>query len=146
MQTSNDYDIVVKLGEENSTGVFNGETGTITRLNAAEVEVTFDDGKVAVYKDKYAWNNLTLAYAMTYHKSQGSEAKFLICTLTTADFVLLQKKILYTGISRAKEQAYLIGMAKAFQMAIYNYSGNNGIRFSGLQEKLKQFADIKVIC
>ena len=83
---------------------------------------------------------------MTYHKSQGSEAKFLICTLTTADFVLLQKKILYTGISRAKEQTYLIGMAKAFQMAIYNYSGNNGIRFSGLQEKLKQFADIKVIC
>jgi exodeoxyribonuclease V alpha subunit len=146
MQTSNDYDIIVKLGEENSTGVFNGETGTITRLNAAEVEVTFDDGKVAVYKDKYEWNNLTLAYAMTYHKSQGSEAKFLICTLTTADFVLLQKKILYTGISRAKEQTYLIGMAKAFQMAIYNYSGNNGIRFSGLQEKLKQFADIKVIC
>lgn len=140
MQTSNDYDIVVKLGEEVSTGVFNGETGTITHLGDNEIEVTFDDGKIAVYKDKYEWNNLTLAYAMTYHKSQGSEAKFLICTLTTADFILLQKKILYTGISRAKEQAYMIGMAKAFQMAIYNYSGNNGVRFSGLQEKLKQFA------
>ena len=152
MQISNDYNIVTtdSNGEEQK-GVFNGEIGTIsnifdvidpdTKILQTKIEVTFDDGKIAKYENRASWSKLTLAYAMTYHKSQGSEAKFLICTLTTADFILLQKKILYTGISRAKEMDYLIGSAKAFQMAIYNYSGKNGIRYSGLKEKIQDLAN-----
>ena len=102
------------------------------------IEVKFDDGKIAVYENRNQWNKLTLAYAITYHKSQGSEAKCVIGTLSTGDFILLQKKILYTGISRAKSLCYMIGSAKAFQMAIYNYSGKNSIRLTRLKEKLQE--------
>lgn len=155
MQTSNDYDIKYICDGEPGTGIFNGETGVISNISEKYdeetgflktiIEVTFDDGKIALYKDKFQWNKLTLAYAITYHKSQGSEAKFLICTLFTSDFILLQKKVLYTGISRGKNLVYMVGHAKAFQMAIYNYSGKNGIRYSRLKEKLQELAENKII-
>lgn len=152
MQTSNDYQMETNItihGEpQKALGVFNGDTGTVmainetkdpdTGINGYSIEVKFDDGKIAVYENRNQWNKLTLAYAITYHKSQGSEAKCVIGTLSTGDFILLQKKILYTGISRAKSLCYMIGSAKAFQMAIYNYSGKNSIRLTRLKEKLQE--------
>lgn len=155
MQTSNDYQMKTEImidGEiQEVYGIFNGDTGTVTAINETSdpdtgisgymIEVTFDDGKIAKYDNKTQWNKLTLAYAITYHKSQGSEAKCVIGTLSTGDFILLQKKILYTGISRAKDLCYMIGSAKAFQMAIYNFSGKNGIRLTRLKEKLQELKE-----
>ena len=119
MHTRNNYEINIEKDGYYDKGVFNGETGTITDIDFSEdiITVTFDDGKVGWYEKRY-YKELVLAYALTYHKSQGSEYRFVICALTTGDFVLLQRKILYTGESRAKERCYFIGMANAFQMAI----------------------------
>ena len=137
MHTRNNYDIEIEKDGYFDKGVFNGETGTITDIDFNEdiITVTFDDGKVAWYEKKF-YKELTLAYALTYHKSQGSEYKFVICILTTADYVLLQRKILYTGESRAKEKCFFIGMANAFQMAINNLN-SAGKRNTSLAEFLQ---------
>lgn len=141
MHTKNDYNISIVKNDVYDKGVFNGETGTITEIDYIEdvVTVTFDDGKIAFYERKNL-NELTLAYALTYHKSQGSEYKFVICALTTGDYVLLQKKILYTGESRAKEKCFFIGSAKAFQLAINNVSAINQGRNTSLKEFLRKGA------
>ena len=136
MHIRNNYEIDVEKNGCYEKGVFNGETGTITDIDFSEdiITVAFDDGKIAWYEKKY-YKELTLAYALTYHKSQGSEYKFVICVLTTADYVLLQRKILYTGESRAKDKCFFIGMANAFQMAI-NDVNKAGRRNTSLAEFL----------
>lgn len=154
MQTKNDYELEYILDDCEYQGIFNGETGIITDIKkkydedldeyVAIIEVTFDDGKVAVYSNSKMWGKLTLAYAITYHKSQGSECKFLICTLFMSDFILLQRKILYTGISRGKQLVYMIGAAKAFQMAMYNFNGKNGVRYTKLKDKMIEVKMIEV--
>ena len=61
-----------------------------------------------------------------------------------SDFILLQRKILYTGISRGKQLVYMIGAAKAFQMAMYNFNGKNGVRYTKLKDKMIEVKMIEV--
>lgn len=153
MQTFNNYDIEGIDAKGNIiSGVFNGDTGTVTDIkkvidsdtNIEEYNITvlFDDGKTIIYQKKSEYSNLVLAYAITYHKSQGSEAKMVICMLTTADYILLQRKILYTGVSRGKELVYLIGGAKAFSMAISNFSEKDSVRYTRLKEKMQELKNV----
>lgn len=143
MQTKNDYNVECSKDGKDIKGVFNGETGKITKIETSPdgentVTVLFDDGKEAIYPHSCV-SELTLSYALTYHKSQGSEYKFVICSLTTADYMLLQRKILYTGESRAKEFCVFIGQAKAFQMAINDTSGGTALRYTMLRKRLQEY-------
>lgn len=144
MQTKNNYRrVVIDSDDMESEGVFNGDVGTIRSINLDEeiLEVLFDDDKTAIYPLNEIYE-LELAYATTYHKSQGSEYKFVICILTTADFMLLQRKILYTGESRGKSMVVFLGHAKAFQVAINNKSGSETRRHTMLNDRLVEFKDI----
>lgn len=127
IQEKNNYNISIEEDGNFGFGVFNGDTGTITEIDTEEeiITITFDDGKIGYYAYIDA-GNLNLAYALTYHKSQGSEYKVVICILTNADYLLLQRKILYTGESRAKDKCFFIGQAKAFSMAMSDTISKNG--------------------
>lgn len=147
IQTRNNYNInIMKENSSDSKGVFNGETGCISEIDYQEAIVTvlFDDGKEAYYNIK-DMDELSLAYALTYHKSQGSEYPFVICMLTTADYILLQRKILYTGESRAKDKCVFIGHAKAFQMAMNDASGGSAGRNTTLAQKINQYCLLKTV-
>lgn len=110
MQIRNDYD----------KEVFNGDIGTITKVDMEErgLTVRFDDRDV-VY-DVTELDELSLAYAVTIHKSQGSEYPIVVMPFTMSHFVMLQRNLLYTGVTRAKKILVLVGEKKAVYYAIRN--------------------------
>jgi exodeoxyribonuclease V alpha subunit len=124
IQTENDYD----------KDVFNGDIGTIDRIDPVEHEVTirFDERKV-----KYDFGELdevSLAYAVTVHKSQGSEFPAVVIPLATQHYMLLQRNLIYTGITRGKWLVVLIGQKKALGIAVRNDRPQR--RYSGLLASL----------
>ena len=110
MQIRNDYD----------KEVFNGDIGTIIKVDMEEraLTVLFDEREV-VY-DVTELDELTLAYAVTIHKSQGSEYPIVVMPFTMSHFVMLQRNLLYTGVTRAKKILVLVGEKKAVYYAIKN--------------------------
>ncbi len=124
IQTENDYD----------KNVFNGDIGQITRIDPVEREVAvqFDQREVA-----YDWGELdevSLAYAITIHKSQGSEFPAVVIPLAMQQYLLLQRNLVYTGITRGKRLVVLVGQKKALAMAVRNNRTEQ--RFSGLLTRL----------
>ena len=117
MQIKNNYDIfwdrTVDGVYETGTGVFNGEFGRIEKIDEQEkqIKVEFDDGKVTWYMYSEL-DELELAYAITIHKSQGSEFSVVIIVLPQAAPMLLTKNLLYTAITRAKKLLIVIGSRK----------------------------------
>lgn len=110
MQIRNDYD----------KEVFNGDIGTIIRVDLEDRELVVDfDGREIVY-DVTELDELTLAYATTIHKSQGSEYPIVVMPFSMSHFVMLQRNLLYTGVTRAKKILVLIGEKKAVYYAIKN--------------------------
>ena len=127
MQTKNDYKIPwkrTKTGEE-GTGIFNGDLGTVERIDLSEQEVTvlFDDERAAAY-DYSMLDELSLAYAATVHKSQGSEYPVIIMPLAGGAPQLMTRNLLYTAVTRAREQVYILGSSKC----VYDMVNNNQIR------------------
>jgi exodeoxyribonuclease V alpha subunit len=125
IQTENDYD----------KDVFNGDIGIVERIDAVEHEVTirFDDRLV-----KYDFGELDeigLAYAITIHKSQGSEFPAVVIPLATQHYMLLQRNLIYTGITRGKRLLVLIGQRKALGIAVHNDRPQR--RYSGLLASLR---------
>ncbi|MFX4261154.1 ATP-dependent RecD-like DNA helicase [Pelotomaculum propionicicum] len=103
--------------------VFNGETGTVTRMTWEEDDITglvvkYDDREISYARDEL--QDLELAYAITTHKSQGSEVRVVIMPVTTSHYVMLARNLVYTGITRAKDRVVLVGTKKAFGIAIRN--------------------------
>ena len=125
MQIRNDYD----------KEVFNGDIGIITRVDMEERELTvrFDDRDV-VY-DVTELEELSLAYAVTIHKSQGSEYPIVVMPFTMSHFVMLQRNLLYTGVTRAKKILVLVGEKRAVYYAIKNETTT--CRNTGLAQRLK---------
>ncbi len=110
MQTKNDYD----------RGVFNGDVGQIVDINLAGRELIVDvEGKGVVYPFQEA-DNLVLAYASTVHKAQGSEYPCVVMVMLTEQYVMLQRNLLYTGITRAKRLFVMLSSEKAVQLAVHN--------------------------
>ena len=115
MQTSNNYEQTWKrqindfLIEE-GVGVFNGDIGQIEdiNLNDNEITVLFEDGREAVYL-KQDLNQLTLSYAITIHKSQGSEFDVVVMPIIAGPSIILTRNLLYTGVTRAKKMVVLVG-------------------------------------
>ena len=98
--------------------VFNGDIGRIASIDAAEREVVVDfDGKTVAY-DFGELDELSLAYAMTVHKAQGSEYPAVVLPLHTQHFLMLQRNLLYTGLTRGKKLVVLVGSRQALEMAV----------------------------
>jgi len=126
MQIENDYD----------KEVYNGDLGFITKIDAeaGEVSVNFD-GREIVY-DSGELDSLVLAYATTIHKAQGSEYSAVILPVTTQHYAMLQRNLLYTGLTRGKRLVVLVGQKKAVAIAVRNVSGRK--RWSKLREWLSR--------
>ena len=138
MQVRNNYDIVwEKQGDdEQGTGVFNGDVGEIIRIFPQQecMVIRFDD-RIATYTFDML-NELELAYAVTVHKSQGSEYPAVILAAASAAPSLLVRGVLYTAITRARRLLILAGDdAVLAQMAANNKQQR---RYSGLRRRLKE--------
>lgn len=112
-------DRVMQTVNNRTMDVYNGDCGTVTNVEDNLLAVLFDDGRLVEYTSLTA-ADLVLAYAITIHKSQGSEYKMVITCFTMEHFVMLQRNLIYTAFTRAKEKMYVIGEEKAIAMAVGN--------------------------
>jgi exodeoxyribonuclease V alpha subunit len=114
-------DKVMQLRNNYELEVFNGDVGILSTNDpeGQEVEVTFDDGRKVIYPYRNL-DELALAYAMTIHKSQGSEYNTIVIPVVAQHFMMLQRNVLYTGITRGKARVILVGEPKAVAMAVRN--------------------------
>lgn len=108
-----------KYSDEKASGVFNGDCGEIIEICDNGTVIEFDDGRTGLFQ-KNELADFELAYAITIHKSQGSEYPAVIIPFNTEHFVMLQRNLLYTAVTRAKKEVYIIGDKKAFNMAVRN--------------------------
>jgi len=126
IQTENDYD----------KEVFNGDIGQITKIEPSERQVVVKFEQREVTYDFGELDELSLAYAITIHKSQGSEFAAVVIPIATQHYLLLQRNLIYTGITRGKKLVVLIGQSKALGLAVRNNKTER--RFSGLLARLRQ--------
>lgn len=124
IQTRNNYD----------KDVFNGDIGNVTSVDHQEREIRITyEGREVVY-DFGELDEISLAYAITIHKSQGSEFRAVIIPLAMQHFLLLQRNLVYTGLTRGKELVLFVGELKALGVAVRN--GRAANRFSALRDRL----------
>lgn len=143
MQTKNNYqlawEIRTKLGlcVDKGTGVFNGDMGIIREINdfAETMTVEFDEGRMVEYSYKLL-DELELAYAITIHKSQGSEYPAVVIPLLSGPSMLMNRNLLYTAVTRARKCVTLVGNDMTFAEMIQNTSQQK--RYSGLAARLKE--------
>lgn len=128
-------DRVMHLKNDYSRKVFNGDIGNITRIYPARQMLRVDYYGREVSYEAEEIEDLTLGYAISVHKSQGSEYPAMILPMITKHYVMLQRNLLYTAITRAKELAVLVGSTKAVDIALRN--NNPARRLSGLTQRLR---------
>lgn len=141
MQIKNNYqlewEICSKYGLciDKGTGVFNGDTGIIEEINdfAETITVNFDEGRMVEYSYKLL-DELELAYAVTIHKSQGSEYPAVVIPLLSGPRMLMNRNLLYTAVTRAKKCVTIVGDDTTFEQMIENNSQQR--RYSGLKDRL----------
>ncbi len=141
MQIRNNYDIVWKKtdGSAIGTGIFNGDVGIISSIEpAAETLTVVYDDREATY-DFTQLNELEPAYAMTVHKSQGSEYRCVILTCWNGSPYLLSRSILYTAITRARELLIIVGREETVAVMTENAKKNR--RYTGLKLRLQGKAE-----
>jgi exodeoxyribonuclease V alpha subunit len=127
MQIRNDYD----------RDVYNGDVGTVLHIDAgaAKLWVRFVDREIEYRFEDLG--DLVPAYAISVHRSQGSEYPAVVIPLVTDHFPMLKRSLLYTAITRGKKLVVLVGSPKALEMAVKNH--DDGSRWSGLLERLRDF-------
>lgn len=143
MQTRNDYqlewEVRGKYGilVEQGVGVFNGDIGIIKSINefAQQAEVAFEDGRTARYTFKQL-DELELAYAITVHKSQGSEYPAVVIPLLSGPRMLMNRKLLYTAVTRAKRCVTIVGSEEVFAEMIRNEHQQS--RYSSLDSRIRE--------
>ena len=133
-EVRNRYGIAVDRG----LGVFNGDVGIVRGINsfAEEVTVEFDEGRMVSYPYKQL-DELELAYAVTVHKSQGSEYPAVVIPLLAGPRPLMNRNLLYTAVTRARSCVTLVGSAGTFQAMVDN--GTEQKRYTGLCEAVKSY-------
>ncbi len=137
MQIKNDYDIFWQKNGETGNGIFNGEIGTVTKIDLEEkqIKVEFDDEKTAWYAYT-SLEELELAYSVTIHKSQGSEFNVVILVIPPSSAMLLTRNLLYTAITRAKKLLVVVGPKQIIEFMIQNAESKT--RNTGLKFKLEK--------
>lgn len=144
MQTKNDYEILWKKyitedKTESGAGIFNGDIGIIIAVNKILKTVTIDfEGRIAVY-DKQMLDNLELAYAITVHKSQGSEFDVVILTVFGGFDKLYYRNLLYTAVTRAKRMLIIVGSKKRVDFMIDN--NKRTLRYTALKNMLMELVE-----
>ena len=135
-------DKVMQIRNNYDKSVFNGDIGYITTVDTTErtLTVTFDERLVEY--DVTELDELTLAYAVTIHKSQGSEFPVVVMPITMKHFVMLQRNLIYTGITRAKKICVLVGTTKALAYAVRNQTVSK--RNTKLKERLNHDTDREI--
>ena len=118
-------------------GIFNGDTGIIREINefAESVTVEFDEGRMVEYSFKLL-DELELAYAITIHKSQGSEYPAVVIPLLSGPSLLMNRNLIYTAVTRARKCVTLVGNDMTFREMVGNTSQQK--RYSGLRNRLKE--------
>ena len=121
-------------------GVFNGDVGIIKRINnyTEYMEVEFEEGKLVTYNFKQL-DELELAYAVTIHKSQGSEYPAVIMPMFSGPKMLMNRNLLYTGVTRAKKCVCLVGLPEIFVQMESNEKEQE--RYSGLKNRIIEMED-----
>ncbi len=134
MQTKNNYDIVWHKDDEEGAGIYNGDIGKILSINRVKMEIIIDfDGRTAAYNFDMA-DQLELAYAITVHKSQGSEFEVVILPLLGGFDKLYYRNLLYTAVTRAKKLIIIIGDEKIIEKMVLNNKRTN--RYTCLKSML----------
>lgn len=146
MQIKNNYQIeweirgAYGIPVEKGVGVFNGDMGIVKEINtyAEQMTVAFDDNKYIEYSFKEL-EQLELAYAITIHKSQGSEYPAVVIPLLSGPRMLMSRNLLYTAITRARKCVTLVGSEQVFQQMIDNEMEQK--RYSTLKEQIEQMRE-----
>ncbi|MDY5883758.1 MAG: ATP-dependent RecD-like DNA helicase [Roseburia sp.] len=146
MQTRNNYQLEWEIRSkygltiDKGTGVFNGDMGVIREINdyTEIVTVEFEEGRMVEYPFKLL-EELELAYAITIHKSQGSEYPAVVIPLLSGPAMLMNRNLLYTAVTRARKCVTLVGNDVTFQQMIQNTSQQK--RYSGLANRLREQAE-----
>jgi exodeoxyribonuclease V alpha subunit len=128
-------DKVIQLRNDYEKNLFNGDIGVVRAADpgAGTLEIEFDGEKHEF--DRGNAGNLSLAYCISIHKSQGSEYPVVIIPLLKAHFMMLQRNLLYTAITRGRKKVYLVGEPAAFGMAVRNNESRQ--RITHLQQKIR---------
>lgn len=135
MQTKNDYDVLWTKNNEKGSGIFNGDIGIIRSVDRFSQNVTIDfEGRVAIYTSEML-RRLEHAYAITIHKSQGSEYDAVIIPITAFTHNLLYRNLLYTGVTRAKKMIIVIGTRELVKTMVDN--NRKMLRYSLLRPLLE---------
>ncbi|MDM0472504.1 ATP-dependent RecD-like DNA helicase [Clostridium perfringens] len=141
MQIKNNYSLkwtrIAGKGEHEGAGVFNGDMGFIENidLEGKKLSIIFDDERKVIYDFMYL-DELDLAYAITIHKSQGSEFPVVIIPAYMGAPLLMNRNLLYTGITRAKEMVVVVGIPKALKYMVDNTRSME--RYSSLNWRIKE--------
>ncbi len=125
MQTENNYD----------KETYNGDIGVITAINREEQELTINFYGNQIIYDYTDLDQITLSYATTIHKSQGSEYPAIIVPVTMQSYMMLRRNLIYTAITRGKQLVIVIGQKKALAMAVNDTKSSN--RYSKLKDWLR---------
>jgi len=135
MQIKNNYEITYTTLYDEGTGVYNGDIGYLEEIDneSEKMTVVFEGGKTVIYESSES-DQLESAYAITVHKSQGSEYEVVIMPLYGVNELLQNRNLLYTAVSRAVKKLYIIGSKDVLMSMIRNV--NKKPRYSGLREML----------
>jgi exodeoxyribonuclease V alpha subunit len=126
MQTQNNYD----------KDVYNGDIGYVSAINPVDQTLRLDFEQRSVNYDWSEADQLTLAYAVSVHKSQGSEFPAVVMPLVTQHYMMLQRNLLYTAITRARRLCVLVGNRRAIAIAVHNDKVAH--RFTALDWRLRE--------
>ena len=143
MQIKNNYQVEWEargrygIPTDKGTGVFNGDLGTVKEINmfSEELMIEFDEGRLVTYSFRQA-DELELAYAITVHKSQGSEYPAVVIPLLTGPQMLMNRNLIYTAVTRARSCVCVIGSVETFQAMVDNAKEQK--RYSGLNDCLQE--------
>lgn len=146
MQIKNNYQIEWEIRNrygipvDGGTGVFNGDIGKIRSINAfaEQLTVEFDEGKMVDYSFRQL-EELELAYAITIHKSQGSEYPAVIVPIHSGPRMLMTRNLIYTAVTRARSCVCLVGIPETFQAMVNNEMEQR--RYTGLKARLKEVVE-----
>lgn len=141
MQIRNNYDIYWESldGKSYGSGVYNGDLGIVNKITPDYVEVVFDDDRLVKYESNII-EELELAYAITIHKSQGSEFPVGVMIITNGPPMLYTRNLLYTGVTRAKDLLIILGKEVLLNRMIDNVDTKK--RNTGLKYKIEKYEGI----